>query len=69
MSLNLLTEEEVNDYDNNSRLSPEDIREVQHRVLSLNEYVCDDPITHTYSDGVFQWEGKHIGWVKLIFLQ
>ena len=53
MSLNLLTEEEVNDYDNNSHLSPEDIRKVQHPVLSLNEYACDDPIINKYSDGVF----------------
>tara|TARA_A100000164_G_C21742741_1_gene693111 strand:+ start:268 stop:504 length:237 start_codon:yes stop_codon:yes gene_type:complete len=65
MSLKILKEEEVNDYDNNHRLSPEDIREVRHLVLSHNEFVCDEPIIHTYSDGVFKWGGKDIGWVLL----
>ena len=65
MSLKILKEEEVNDYDNNSCLNQEDIREVQHLFLSHNKFVCDDPIIHTFSDGVFKWEGKDIGWVLL----
>lgn len=55
----------MNDYDNNSRLSQEEIREVQHFLLSSDKFVCDDPIINTFSDGVFKWEGKDIGWVLL----
>ena len=62
MSVKILKEEEVNDY---SRLNQEHIREVQHLLLSSNKFVCDDPIINTFSDGVFKWEGKDIGWVLL----
>ena len=64
MSLKLLTEKEI-ETSQFWEVSPKEIRDVQHAILSLNEYVCDDPIIHTDSDGVFRWNGKDIGWVKL----
>ena len=64
MSLELLTEKEI-ETSQFWGVSPKEIRDVQHVILSLNEYVCDDPIIHTYIDGEFRWDGKDKGWVKL----
>jgi len=64
MSLKILTEKEI-ETSQFWGVSPKEIRDVQHAILSLNEYVCDDPIINTFSDGVFKWEGKDIGWVLL----
>jgi len=64
MSLELLTEKEI-ETSQFWGVSPKEIRDVHHTILLHNKYVCDDPIIHTYSDGVFRWDGKDKGWVKL----
>ena len=64
MRLKILTEKEI-ETSQFWGVSPKEIRDVQHAILSHNEYVCDDPIIHTYIDGEFRWDGKDKGWVNL----